>query len=90
MSQIRMNRPAAEQGVLAFVLPYSDRRRWLSGYHRLLAGAEQRAAALGYRVEVFGFADSGMTTASLKESSAPGQFTESFFVLFTKETRLLS
>ncbi len=52
--------------MLAFLLPYSDRRRWLSGYHRLLAGAEQRAAALGYRVEVFGFADSGMTSASLE------------------------
>jgi DNA-binding LacI/PurR family transcriptional regulator len=68
MAQIRINRPAAEHGVLAFLLPYCDRNRWPNGYHRLLAGAGQRAGALGYRVEVFGFADPGVTMGGLERN----------------------
>ncbi len=66
MAQIRMNRPVSEQGVLAFLLPWSDRRRWMTGHHRLFVGVEQRAAALGYRVEAFGYADPETTSRSLE------------------------
>ncbi len=66
MAQVRMNRPTSEHGVLGFLLPYSDRRRWLSGYHRLLTGAQDRASALGYRIEVFGYADPDVNLKTLE------------------------
>ena len=66
MARIRGNRSISEQGTIAFLLPFSSREYWSTGAHRLYEGATKRAAALGYRVEVFGFADPGMTIKCLE------------------------
>jgi LacI family transcriptional regulator len=67
MAHVRRQKPVGYHATLAYVVPSVPDFEAAFGYQKFFAGATKRAASLGYRTELFGFAEANSNPRRLSD-----------------------